>query len=247
MKALTLEQVESYRYDGFPVALSGSHARRDGGVPGRARALRALARQSGAEGRHALAIADPRLPAVLCRPRPQPAHPRRGRGPDRAGHPGVDQHLLHQGGVVADLRRLAPGLDLLRPRSLRAGDGLGGADRRQPGCRLHRGAVGARQAAPDAPRTARSSPTASTAPARPSPNRSTSSDARRCRSRPASSRCIIRFASTARRPTTRRTAGSGSASTTSRRTSGRPARAACRRCWCAAPTSTAISICTIRR
>ena len=65
--------------------------------------------------------------------------------------------------------------------------------------------------------------------------------------RPASSRCIIRFASIARRRTTRRIAGSGSASTTSRRTCSRPARTACRRCWCAAPIATAISICTSRR
>ena len=98
----------------LPVALCGAHARRDGRVPGRARALRAMARQPRAEGRHALALPHPRLPALLCRPRPQPAHPRRGRGPDRAGHPGVDQHLLHQGGAR---RRPSPPGTRIRPTS----------------------------------------------------------------------------------------------------------------------------------
>ena len=55
--------------------------------------------------------------------------------------------------LVADLRRLAPGTRPTSAWSPRAGDGLGGADRRQPGCRLHGGAVGARQAAPDASRS----------------------------------------------------------------------------------------------
>ena len=132
---------------------------------------------TGAAGRHQVAHAAARPAAVVRRSRPPSAHPRRRRGPDRAGHPGVDRHLLHQGGALADLRRLAPGFDLFRPRTPRAGHGLGGADRCQP-----RKPAAWRSCPRTASRGRCTTPplgsrTASTAPARPSPSRSTRADA----------------------------------------------------------------------
>ena len=97
--------------------------RRPGGARGRDR--RSDRQQQAAQGAPALHLGR--------RSGPPPAHPRRGGGPARPRHPLLVQHLLHQGSADARLRLLAPGRDLLGPRSGRRGDGLGRALRRAGG------------------------------------------------------------------------------------------------------------------
>ena len=153
MKALTQEQVASYHHDGFlfPIpaltpeeiatCLAGLTGWRRNWLPRRRR------------GRQ---MALPRLCAfaLVQQPDPPSPNPGRDRGRDRPQHPGLDQHVLHQGAALADLRRLAPGRHLFRPGSARAGLRLGRADRCQPRGRLHGTSVQPRRPAPVAPRAA---------------------------------------------------------------------------------------------
>ena len=79
MTALTQEQVDSYRYNGFlspfPVLSPEETAACLAGL----QRFETFIGSTRAEGRHALALPHPRLPALLCRPGAQPEDPRRGR------------------------------------------------------------------------------------------------------------------------------------------------------------------------
>ena len=131
MKALTQAQV-----DATAVTASCFPSRR---LPGRSRHLPrrpcAAGSRAGLPGRRGgreVALARLCPLAVVQRPDPPSAHPRCDRGRDRPRHPGLDQHVLHQGAALADLRRLAPGRHLFRPGAEGAGLRLGRADRREP-------------------------------------------------------------------------------------------------------------------
>ena len=211
MKALTKAQVELLPLQRLPLSHPRAHAGRSRDLPRRPAPAGVRPRVARRRGRHQMAL--PRLCplALVQRPDPPSPHPRRDRGRDRPQHPGLDQHLLHQGAALADLRRLAPGRRLFRPGAEGAGLRLGRADRRHPRGRLHGATV--------VPRRCRAScitprwvwRTASTAPARPSWSRSTNRTRRRWRCRPARSRCITNSRCIARRPTTPRIGASASA------------------------------------
>ena len=210
MKALTQEQVASFRHDGFlfpiPALAQDEVATCLAGLDRLEADLGSPGRRSGRE------VALPCLCplAVVQRPDPPSAHPRCDRGRDRPRHPGLDQHLLHQGAALADLRRLAPGRHLFRPGAAGAGLRLGRADR----CHAPRPAAWrcCRPAAPRARCTTRHSVsrTASTVPARRSRRRSTTPARWRWRCPPGPSRCTTSLRCTAPHPTARRTGGSAS-------------------------------------
>ena len=137
MKALTQAQVDCVPPRRLPVPHPRAHARRSRHLPRRACTGWKPTWVARRRGRREVALARLCPLALVQRPDPPSAHPRRHRGRDRPQYPGLDQHLLHQGAALADLRRLAPGRHLFRPGAAGAGLRLGRADRCHRRGRLH--------------------------------------------------------------------------------------------------------------
>ena len=179
---------------------------------------------------------------VARRPPPPPGGAGRRRGSDRAGSPRLPPHDVDQGARRRDVRLLAPGRDVLRPRSggparHRMGRPVGqhaGDQAASPRCREATGGASSRTSA-IGPR-AISCPTARR-------SMPTWTGPERCRwwRAPASSRCTTRTSCTARRQTTGETGASASASATSPRACRMSVRAASPHPWCAATTGTGTS------
>ena len=149
VRALSGEQVARYHEDGFlcPVpALSPVEAR-----DCRAR-LEAFEAVSGTAARPAPRTA-PRQDAsalpLARRPRPPPGGAGRRRGPDRPGPARLSPHDVDQGAGRRRVRLMAPGRNVLRPRSRGpARHRVGRADGQPAGDGLRHGAAGQSSAGP---------------------------------------------------------------------------------------------------
>ena len=146
-RKLSAEQIAGYERDGYVCPVDAFFARagaRMARAAGRLRTRRGPQDDARPQFQAASAVSLGRRDRACAR------GARRGRGPDRAGHPPVPSHRLAQGCGLRRLCELAPGRDLFRARTGVPCHRLGGADRRAGRVGLHGSGARLAQAGPAA-------------------------------------------------------------------------------------------------